>query len=102
MKSMCHDAAAELAVGDGLEADVLLHPDARADRLVLDGVQLGRVDGAERELGAGVQQLGRAEQAADVVGTERGLASVCRHCCEATRSSAPRVNRLLAWVMTSQ
>ena len=41
-------AAAELAVGRDLEADVLLHPHRVADRLVLDGAQLVGVDRARR------------------------------------------------------
>ena len=63
--------AAELAVGDVLQADVLLQRDDVADRRVLDRAQLVVVDAAGRVVLAGLEQLGRAQQAADVVGPER-------------------------------
>ena len=64
--------AAELPVGRRLQPDVVLHLHDRADRVVLDGAQLL---GASRrpggELLASLQQLRRAQQAADVIGAER-------------------------------
>ena len=52
-------APAKLAVGRRLQADGLLHPDALADRLVLDAAQFVRVDGAGGVSGARLEQLGR-------------------------------------------
>ena len=79
--------AAELAVGRRAEADVLLHADGRADRLVLDPAQLGRVDAAGGEVLARLQEPRGPEEAADVVGAERrGLARRHRLCI-------PRVGR---------
>jgi hypothetical protein len=63
--------AAELAIGRRLEADLFLHRDHVLDGRVLDFPQPGGVDLAGSELGAGTEQEGRAEQAADVVGAER-------------------------------
>src|SRR4029079_9287167 len=70
--------AAELAVGRRAQPDVLLAADHRADRLVLDAPQLGRVDAVLGEVRAGLEQLRRAQQAADVVGPEGGPRS-CGH-----------------------
>ncbi len=65
--------AAELAVGDGVETDVLLKPDGVADRRVLDfGERLGGNLATLAPL-ARVQQLLRAQQTADMVGAKRGL-----------------------------
>ena len=69
--------AAELAVGRGPEAGVLLQADRVADRVVLDGPQLVGADPALREVVAGRQQVGRAEQAADVIGAERRCRARC-------------------------
>ena len=52
--------AAELTVGGRLEADLLLHPDRVANRLVLDSPQLVGADPALRELLAGLEQLAAA------------------------------------------
>ncbi len=71
MKSMCQERAAELAVGRGLQPDLLLQTDGVADGRVLDGTQLGRVDPARGEVVARREQVRRAEQAADVIGAER-------------------------------
>ena len=60
-------AAPELAVGRGPEADLLLHAHDRRDRLVLERAEVPRV------LGAGMQELGRAQQAADVICAKRRL-----------------------------
>ena len=64
--------AAELAVGGRLEADLLLHRDRAGDLLVLDRRQVSRGDPARGEVVTGLQQPLGAEQAADVVGAERG------------------------------
>ena len=68
--------AAELAVGGRAQADVLLQLDRVADRVVLDRAQLFGVDRVVREVLARLQQRGRAEQAADVVGSVRRAGSV--------------------------
>ena len=65
--------AAELAVGDALQADVFLELDDLGDRVVLDGAQLLRADAAGGALGARVEQALRAQEAADVVGAKRGV-----------------------------
>src|SRR5687768_2669521 len=62
--------AAELAVGDRLQADVLLQLHRLADRLVLGGLQLAGGGGALAHLLAQVVQLMGTQQAADVVGPE--------------------------------
>src|SRR5262249_37570222 len=64
-------AAAELAVGHHLEADVLLQAHHVADRVVLDGVERLGVDLARGELAERVAQALRPQQAAHVIGTER-------------------------------
>jgi len=69
--------AAELAVGDALQAPVLLELDDVADRLVLDRAQLGAADRVLLEmLVARLEQLFRAQEAAYVIGAERWRASV--------------------------
>ena len=77
MKSMCHDRAPELAVGHGPQADLLLHPDGVADRVVLDRAELLRGDAPRGRVLPRAQQRRRAEQAADVVGAERWLGADC-------------------------
>ena len=47
----------ELAVGGGLQARLLLHPDGGADRLVLDGTEIAGGDSPCLVLGARLQQL---------------------------------------------
>jgi hypothetical protein len=64
--------AAELAVGGGVQSDVLLHAHDVADRLVLDGAQRLVVDPAGGVILAGAQEVGRTQQAADVVGAVWG------------------------------
>src|SRR6266850_720260 len=59
------EGAAELAIGDRLEAGGFLHRDRFADAVVLD---LPELRGFFR---AGLLQRGRAQQAADVVGAKR-------------------------------
>src|SRR5207248_2544304 len=53
-----------------LQADVALQGDDLADGLVLDRAQLVVGDALRGVVLAGLQQLGRAQQAADVVGAE--------------------------------
>ncbi len=64
--------ATELAVGDGLQAHVFLELDDLGDRAVLDFAQLRGRDRALLALFARVEQDLRAQEAADVVGAERG------------------------------
>ena len=59
--------AAKFAVGDALQADVLLHLHGSADRIVLDCLQLRRADAAVLVILARAQQLLRPQQAADVI-----------------------------------
>ena len=65
--------AAELAVGRRTQPDLLLLAHGLPDRVVLDPTELGGVDPAGCVIVARLQQLRRAEQAADVVGAERWL-----------------------------
>lgn len=46
--------AAELAVGDDMQAGGLLLGDELGDEPILDGLQAGGVDGARGEIGAGL------------------------------------------------
>ena len=62
---------AELAVGGGLQADLLLHGHHVGDRLVLHRPQVIGGQAPGREILPGLQQAGRAQQASHVVGTER-------------------------------
>ena len=63
--------APELAVGDGLQADVGLEAHDLVDRAVLDLAQLRGRDLAAGLLLTRLQQVSRTEEAADVVGAER-------------------------------
>ncbi len=67
-------AAAVFAVGDSQKAEILLQLHGLANRLVLGGPELGLGDLALLIAGAGVQQLGRAQEAAHMIGAERGRA----------------------------
>jgi hypothetical protein len=62
--------AAELAVGDSLEADPLLRTDDLTDARVLDRAQLVCWQGLGEELLARGSQAFRAEKTADVIGAE--------------------------------
>ena len=97
MKSMCHEVAAQLAVGDGLQTGVALERDHVADRVVLDGPELvcGRAPGLEG--GAGVAQAIGAQEAADVVGAERGT----RTLSHARGYSRTGLNVNERWISTS-
>jgi hypothetical protein len=70
--------AAEFAVGDRLQAALLLLPYDAFDLAVLDRLQRRRVDLAFGELRAGLLQRRGALQAADVVGAKRRLGAL-RH-----------------------
>ena len=63
--------AAELAVGNGLEPDLLLLLDRALDLAVLDRLERSRIDLAPGVFLAGLLQRSRTQQAADVVGAER-------------------------------
>jgi hypothetical protein len=64
-------AAAHLAVADALEADIALQRDRVADRPILGGAQLGGREATGLMLGTRLEQLRRAQQAADVIGAKR-------------------------------
>jgi hypothetical protein len=64
---------AELAIGDELEAELLLQPDDVADRLVRRLGQLRLIDLAARKARALFHQFRRAQEAADMLGAERRL-----------------------------
>jgi hypothetical protein len=68
--------AAELAIGDCLQADFLLFLDDARDLAVLDCLEFG---GTDRALGALVPRILerlRPQQAADMIGAERWLGSL--------------------------
>ena len=71
--------AAELAVGDRLQADLFLFLDDALDLAVFDRLERGGVDFALGALLARFFQRGRTQQAADMVGAERRLGAL-RHC----------------------
>jgi hypothetical protein len=64
-------AAAHLAVGDPAQPERRLAPHRRGDRLVLDGAQFRRGEPPRLMLLPRLQQLRRAQQAADMIGAER-------------------------------
>src|SRR5262249_45275570 len=66
-------SAAELAIGDRVQADTLLHSGDLADQPVLDPAQIGGGQPALKMRLARLAQLLRADQAADVVGAKRRL-----------------------------
>jgi len=65
--------AAELTVGDRLQADLLLLPDDLFDLAVFDFLEGGSAHRTVRELGACVFQRGGPQQTADMIGAKRGL-----------------------------
>jgi len=69
-------AAAELAVGDHVEAGGLLLGDEVADSLVLDGLELGGADHAVVEVVTSLVEHVGAKEAADDVIAERGVVGV--------------------------
>ncbi len=78
--------AAELAVGDGAEPDLLLPLDDLRDLAVLDRSEVACRDLAARAAGAGLLDRRGAQKAADVVGAERRL--VTGHCGPSGRRPA--------------
>ena len=90
---MCQERAPELPVGDRLQAGVVLQIDHLLDRLVLNLAQLVGVDLPGLEPGPGPGQLGRAQQAADVVGPERG----CRALGQVTALLSRQEKALRRW-----
>jgi len=92
---------AKLAIGDALEADILLEPHDLGNCAILDRAQLRRVDGAGSVLFAGLQQVVRAQETADMVMTgwqsNHGLASGVdkqRIQCPITPRDGHRCNRI--------
>ena len=65
--------AAKLAVGRQLKPQLLLLLDIVLDLAVLDGLELGRSDGALFAFGACLPQRRGAQEAADMIGAERRL-----------------------------
>src|SRR5262249_53069193 len=63
--------AAELAVARQLKAELFLLLDDLLDLAVLDRLELGGADGALFALGARFLERRRAQEAADMIGTER-------------------------------
>src|SRR5581483_9978102 len=72
--------AAEFAVGDRLQTDLLLAPDDPLDLAVLDRLEFGRRDVALGALLARLLQRRGAQQAADVIGAERRLGALSHDC----------------------
>ena len=64
-------AAAELAIGDALEPDLLLHPHDIADRRILDPPQLRGRNPPRLMLPPRPQQLRRPQQTPDMIGAKR-------------------------------
>ena len=63
--------APEFAVGDAAQSQLLLEFDDAADRVVLDGAKLVRVDRAHAELFPRIEQEFRPQETADMVGAKR-------------------------------
>jgi hypothetical protein len=68
--------ATEFAVGRELEADLLLLAHDLLDLAILDRLQLGGAQFAFVVLGAGAMDRLRAQDRADMVGTERWLGTL--------------------------
>ena len=83
---------AELAVGGRLQSHLFLQLHHLADRLVLDAAQLRVVDLSRGVALARLQQLARAQQAADVIRAKRGCGAG-GHGAEDTVAPAPRARR---------
>ena len=86
--------AAELAVGDGLQADVFLALDDALDLAVFDRLQVGGRDLALGALLARLAQRGGAQQAADMIGAERRLGAL--HVLPHTSSAISTIMRSFA------
>ncbi len=67
----------KLTVGDALQSQPLLEGDDIADRRVLDSTQLRRIDGPRLKTRSGIDKRRGAQEAANVVGAERGLGHRC-------------------------
>jgi hypothetical protein len=86
--------AAELAIGDGFEPDLLLLADHRRDRAVLDSPPLSVADLAALVSAARLLEGCRPQQAADVVGAKGRLGALHRElliqamCDERSRPAA--------------
>ena len=65
-------SAAAFAVSYRVQADLFLQLHQIDDGLVLDLADLFRRQGAALALAPGLQNLGRTQQTADLIGTERG------------------------------
>ena len=81
-------AATELTVGRRLQADLALHRNGVAYRRVLDLAQRRCGDRARGVLSACLHELGRAQQAADVVGAKGWLSASAHRMCSSTAISA--------------
>src|ERR1051326_98982 len=75
-------AAAELAVGDALEAELGLHRDRLFDAVILAAAQGLGCDPALLMLGPRRQKRLRAQQAADMIGAKRRTGII--HCASST------------------
>jgi hypothetical protein len=75
-KSRLPEVAPVLAVRDGGQAERFLLRHRRADASVLDLAELRRGQDARLGPGARLAQLGRAQEATDLIGPKRGL---CNH-----------------------
>ena len=73
------EGAPELAVGDAVQAPVLLHLDDLADRAVLDLAQRGGVDLAFLAAGARFEQFLGPQETAYMIGPERRCGAL-GHC----------------------
>ena len=73
MKSMCHEVRRNSPSVADCEADVLLHRDHVADRVVLDRAQLVVVDPPRGVVVTRGEQFLRAQQTSDVIRAKRGL-----------------------------
>ena len=77
MKSMCHDARRNSPSVAERSPTSRWSATTSRDRRVLDAAQLVGVDRAVGEPLPRLEQLGRAQQAADVVGAEGRSVSLC-------------------------
>src|SRR5262249_5088545 len=93
--------AAELAVGCKLKAELLLFLDDLFDLTVLDRLELGGGDGALFALGARFLERRRAQEAADMVGTERRGCSLYRSGAPG-QLSARQSPAAVAWATTQR
>jgi hypothetical protein len=83
-------AAAELAIGNRLQTDVFLHPDCLTDTAVLDLGEFAPVDFALRRITKRRLEFGRTQQAANVLGAERGRLAWLGHASTSTDALVSR------------